>query len=145
MNMSTNLKKFEELDEAFNRRDWLTYDRGFAGDFVGRNTRFGDTKARQAHLDHARAFCATFGDAHVHNAPYVSAVADGEWTCTVARFTGTMDGPFSSGSGKLIPPTGKSFDILLANFARWKQGTIVEEIEFLDENEILRQAGIAEA
>jgi hypothetical protein len=38
-------------------------------------------------------------------------IAQGEWTCTVADFTGTMRGPMKGSDGKLIAPTNKRFHI----------------------------------
>ena len=46
--------------------------------------------------------------------------ASGDWTCSIARFTGTMTGPMKGPDGKDIPPTAKSFDW---SSARWHAGT----------------------
>jgi len=137
-----NIQLFTSLDRAFNERNWIAYSDGFAENFKGWNTHTGDHKDKKAHMAHAKEFCEMFADCAVHNDPYVVAVSNGDWTCTVARFTGTMNGSYKKVSGTDIVPTGKPFDILLANFARWQDGKIVEEYEFLDQAEIFRQAGI---
>jgi hypothetical protein len=53
----------------------------------------------------------TFFDNHLINHPYKVEIAQGEWTCTVADFTGTMRGPMKGSDGKLIAPTNKKFHI----------------------------------
>lgn len=35
----------------------------------------------------------TFPDTKVHNRPYKTFFASADWTCSIARFTGTMKGP----------------------------------------------------
>jgi hypothetical protein len=37
--------------------------------------------------------------------------AQGDWTCSIAKFTGTMKGPMKGADGKLIPPTNKTFEV----------------------------------
>jgi hypothetical protein len=90
---ANNLDRFKAIDNAYNDRDWKAY-----GSLLGENFRGwtpGDAK-QQGKVEHVRAareFCATYADNRVHNAPYVVALSDGEWTCTIARLSGTMTGP----------------------------------------------------
>ena len=58
-------------------------------------------------------FMKTFPDQRLVNRPYRVFFASGDWTCSIARFTGTMKGPMMEADGKEIPPTGKSFDVEL--------------------------------
>jgi len=44
-------------------------------------------------------------------------------------FTGKMIGP----DGKVVPPTGKSFEVDYTTVARWQQGRMVEEWVFWDQ------------
>ena len=56
----------------------------------------------------------------VHNRPYKTFFASGDWTCSIARFTGTMKGATIGPGGKEIPPTGKSFEVDFCTVARWE-------------------------
>lgn len=57
-----------------------------------------------------------------------ASLAQGEWTCTVADFKETMNGPMTMPDGTVIQPTNKSFHIDFCTVARWnEQGQIVEE------------------
>ena len=69
-------------------------------------------------------------------------IAQGDWTCSVARFTGTMTGPMKGADGKEIPPTNKSFEVEFCTVAHWKDGEIVEEKLFYDLVGLMKQIGI---
>lgn len=63
------------------------------------------------------------------------------WTCSIARFTGTMKGPMVL-ADKTIPPTGKSFEVDFCTVARWHDGQIVEENLFYDVVGMMKQIGV---
>lgn len=74
-----------------------------------------------------------FPDNHVGNRPYRVFFASGDWTCSVARFTGTMKGPMVDAGGTHVPPTGESFEVDFCTVARWNEvGEIIEENLFYD-------------
>jgi hypothetical protein len=85
----------------------------------------------------------TFPDNHLINHPYKVEIAQGEWTCTVADFRGTMTGPMTMAGGTVIQPTNKSFHVDFCTVARWnEQGQIVEENLFYDLMGMLKQIGL---
>jgi len=132
--MTSNLDKFKAIDDAYNSRDWVAYNALLDGTFCC--WMMGDAKPQNKaqHVQAAKDFCKVSADNHVHNSPYVVAFADGDWTCTIARFTGSMTGPMES-----VQPTHRSFETTFATISRWVGGKIVEEYEFLDSSAILRQ------
>jgi SnoaL-like polyketide cyclase len=87
-------------------------------------------------------FSKRFPDNHLINHPYKVEIAQGEWTCTVADFAGTMRGPMKGSDGKLIAPTNKKFHIEFCTVAHWKNGEIVEEKLFYDLVGLLKQIGV---
>jgi len=44
--------------------------------------------------------------------------------------------------GRIIPPTGKTFELEFCTVARWKDGEIVEEKLFYDQIGLLKQIGV---
>ena len=84
----------------------------------------------------------TFPDNKVHNRPYKTFFASGDWTCSIARFTGTMKGPMIGPGGTEIPPTGKTFEVDFCTVARWENGEIVEENLFYDVVGLMSQIGV---
>jgi hypothetical protein len=59
----------------------------------------------EAHAAESIAFWKTFPDQRLDNRPYRMFFASGDWTCSIARFRGTMKGPMVV-SGREIPPIG---------------------------------------
>lgn len=57
---------------------------------------------------------------------------------------GTFSQPMTTADGTIIPPTGKSFRIMMATIGRWKNGVMAEEWLFLDNQTFMRQIGLAE-
>src|SRR5919204_4092273 len=69
------------------------------------------TRGMDDHRAEALEFFKTFPDQHLDNRPYKTLFGSGDWTCSIAHFTGTMKGPMQGPDGKEIPPTGKSFEV----------------------------------
>jgi SnoaL-like polyketide cyclase len=84
-----------------------------------------------------------FPDNHVANDPYKVLFGQGEWTCSIAIFTGTHLGPMKGAEGKTIPPTNKKFQVEFCTVAHWTNRQIVEENLFYDQIGMMRQLGLA--
>ncbi len=101
------------------------------------------TQGVNAHAQEAIAFFEMFPDQHLINNPYKIMLAQGERTCTVADFTGTMKAPMTMPDGTVVQPTGKSFHIDFCTVARWnEQRQIVEENLVYDLMGMLKQIGV---
>ncbi len=72
-------------------------------------------------------FWTAFPDQHLDNRPYRIFLASGDYTCSVAHFSGTMTGPLKTWAGDEMQPTGKSFAVDFYTVAQWDDGQIVEE------------------
>lgn len=62
------------------------------------------TRGRHNHDSEAVEFFKIFLDNHLVNNPYKILFGQGDYTCSVAEFTGTMKGPMKGADGKMIPP-----------------------------------------
>lgn len=137
--MTSNLDRFKAIDDAYNARDWNAYsallDDGFRGWMQGKAR----PEGKPEHVSAAKQFCVVSADNRVHNESYIVALHDGDWTCTIARFTGTLTSALRTEEGKTVEPDGQEFDTTLAVMARWISGKIVEEYEFFNDAVILRQ------
>jgi predicted ester cyclase len=87
----------------------------------------------------AEYFFRSFPDNHIENDPYKVLIAQGDWTCSVAEFTGTHEGILIDPDGKSIPATNKKFKVDFCTVARWKDKKIVEENLFYDLVGMMRQ------
>ncbi len=138
-----NMELMQTLDDAWNAQDLDTFTQRHKPDVVVRWPGQPPTHGIDNHRAEAIGFFKTFPDQHLGNRPYRVFFASGDWTCSIARFTGTMKGPMQGPDGKEIPPTGKSFDVDFFTVARWDNGQIVEENLFYDLVTFMRQIGLS--
>jgi len=139
-----NLELMRTLDDSWNAQDWDTFEKRHSKDTtVFWPGQAEPTRGRDNHKAESIKFFKTFPDNHLINHPYKVEIAQGEWTCTVADFRGTMTGPMTMADGMVIQPTNKSFHVDFCTVARWnEQGQIVEENLFYDLMGMLKQIGL---
>ncbi|MEV0587462.1 ester cyclase [Nonomuraea sp. NPDC050310] len=140
--MSTPSELMQLVDDAWNAQDWATFARYHADDVVVRLPGQPPSHGVEHHEADARRVFATFPDNQVSNRPYRVLLAEGDWTCSIARFSGTMTEPMRLPDGTVLPPTGKSFEVDFCTVARWADGRIVEENLFYDRDAMMRQLGL---
>ena len=88
-----NLELMRTLDDSWNAQDWDTFEKRHSKDTtVFWPGQAEPTRGRDNHKAESIEFFKTFPDNHLINHPYKVEIAQGEWTCTVADFTGTMSG-----------------------------------------------------
>ncbi len=145
MSLEGNLKLMKTLDDAWNRQDWDTFNKRHAEAvevfWPGQSQ---PTRGRPNHKNEAVDFFKTFPDNHIENDPYKILFGQGDWTCSVANFTGTFKGSMNGFGGKIIEPTNKKFQIEFCTVAHWKNEEIVEEKLFYDLTGMMKQIGIME-
>lgn len=138
-----NKELMQTLDDAWNAQDLETFAKRHTDDVVVRWPGQPETHGVNAHRQEAIDFYKAFPDQRVENRPYKTLFASGDWTCSIAHFTGTMTGPMTGPDGREIPPTGKSFDVDFCTVARWNEnGQIVEENLFYDLVTFMKQIGL---
>ena len=143
MTADENMQLMQTLDDAWNAQDWDTFERRHKPDTLVRWPGQPPTHGVHNHRAESVQMFKTFPDNHVGNRPYKVFFASGDWTCSIARFTGTMKGAMQGPDGKEIPPTGKSFEVDFCTVARWDKGQIVEENLFYDLVGMMRQIGLS--
>ncbi len=142
MSGEDNLKRMKTLDDAWNSQNWEVFrERHSADTAVYWPGQPEPTRGRDAHQAESAAFFKAFEN-RLENDPYKVMIASGDWTATVANWSGRMIGPFLGPDGKMRPSTGKSFRLEFCTVARWKDGEIVEEKLFYDQVGFLRQVGL---
>jgi hypothetical protein len=139
-----NLELMRTLDDSWNSQDWKVFRKRHAEDTLvywpGQPT---PTMGRDNHEAEAKEFFKTFPDNHLINNPYKIMFGQGDMTCTIADFSGTMKGPMKTAAGKVIQPTNKSFQVEFCTVAHWsKDGEILEERLFYDLVGLLKQLGL---
>ena len=140
-----NMELMQTLDDAWNAQDLEIFQERHKPDVIVRWPGQPEpTVGLEDHTAESIAFWKTFPDQKLDNRPYRVFLADGDWTCSIARFRGTMTGPMQGPDGTEIPPTGKSFDVDFYTIANWDDGQIVEENLMYDLVTFLKQIGLSE-
>jgi predicted ester cyclase len=139
-----NKELMQTLDDAWNAQDLETFAQRHKPDTIVRWPGQPPTHGIDAHRQEALDFFRAFPDQHLDNRPYKVLISEGDWTCSVARFTGTMTGPMEAPDGSEIPPTGRSFDVDFYTIALWNDGQIVEENLMYDLVTFMKQIGLSE-
>lgn len=135
------------LDDAWNAGPgstlWETFRKRHTGDVAVYWPGGGPpTRGRHNHDLEAVEFFKTFPDNHLINRPYKILIGDGNHTCSVAEFSGTMKGPMKMGD-KVVPPTNKKFTLEFCTVATWNEkGEITEERLNYDLVGLLKQIGL---
>ena len=142
MSSETNMKLMKTLDDAWNAQDWKTFSQRHTDDVIVRWPGRAPTRGIRAHRKEGEIFFRAFPDNHVVNYPYKVFFAQGDWTCSVAEFTGTHKGLMIGLDGKSIRPTNKKFKVDFCTVAHWKDRRIVEENLFYDLVGMMTQLGL---
>jgi SnoaL-like polyketide cyclase len=137
------MRLMQTLDDAWNSQNWEVFRKRHSENtavyWPGQPE---PTRGRSNHEAEAKEFFKTFADNHLVNNPYKILFAQGDYTCSVADFTGTMKGPMKMADGKIIPPTSKKFHVEFCTVATWKNNEITEERLFYDQVGLMRQIGL---
>jgi len=123
-----NTELMQTLDDAWNAQDVDVFRARHKPDVIVRwPGQPNPTVGIEDHTAESIAFWKMSPDQHLDNRPYKVFFASGNWTCSIARFKGTMTGPMKGADGTEIAPTGKSFDVDFYTIAKWDNEQIVEE------------------
>src|SRR6185437_6605009 len=92
MDSAKNLQNMKKLDDSWNAQDLESFRKYHAKDCIVRWPNQPPTDGIDAHEQEAIAFFKMFPDQNMINNQYKIMRGQGECTCTVADFTGTMMG-----------------------------------------------------
>jgi ketosteroid isomerase-like protein len=139
-----NTELMQTLDDAWNAQDVDVFRARHKPDVIVRwPGQPNPTVGIEDHTAESIAFWKMSPDQHLENRPYKVFFASGDWTCSIARFKGTMTGPMQGAGGTEIPPTGKAFDVDFYTIAKWDDGQIVEENLMYDLVTFMQQLGLS--
>jgi ketosteroid isomerase-like protein len=130
-------------DDAFNARDFAAVDAVHHPNMVAFIT--GNAQpiyGREAHAAAMQQMLRIFPDMHV-NTPYPIQFGSGDWITVVTRATGTFTGQMKLPDGKVIAPTGKTFDVEFGQTVKWEGDQLIEISAFWDAALQARQIGLA--
>ena len=138
---ASHLKTFDELDfDVFSNQKWDRLKESHAKDIkvfwpdghvaIGIDTHIEDLKKLFVHAP----------DTRIKEHPIK--FGSGNYTLVTGVFEGTFTKPMPIGNGKFIQPTGKAFKMPMATVGIWKDGVMIEEHLFWDNQTYAKQIGL---
>lgn len=137
------LTRFDSLDYVFySNQDWKNFNISHA-DNIKVIYPDGATTVGLApqHIDMLTPMFVFAPDTKIKNHPV--RFGNGDWTCVIGEMEGTFSQPMPIGNGKTIPPTNKKFKLAMSTIGHWKDGKMIEEYLFWDNQAFMKQIGLA--
>lgn len=141
--LAKNLATFDTLDyTVFSNAQWVRLHESHSKD-VKVNWPDGHfTVGIEKHIQDLAAMFVYAPDTRIKQHPVRFGNSTGEWTAVTGVFEGTFTRPMPIGNGKFIQPTGKAFNMPMCTIGHWKNGVMIEEYLFWDNQTYMNQIGL---
>lgn len=138
------LRRFDSLDfQFYSNQKWdsfaISHDANIKVYYPDGTT---TTGLNPQHIDMLTQMFAFAPDTKIKSHPVK--FGSGDWTCVIGEMEGTFSKPMPAGNGKTIPPTGKKFKLSMCTVGHWKDGKMIEEYLFWDNQAFMKQIGLAQ-
>jgi hypothetical protein len=139
--VQANLATFDDLDfNVFSNQKWDQLPRSHARDILVHWPDGHTTRGIEKHIEDLKVMFVYAPDTRIKVHPVK--FGSGEWTSVIGEMEGTFTKPMPAGGGKTIAPTGKTFKLPMCTVGRWKNGVMVEEYLFWDNQTYMKQLGL---
>jgi hypothetical protein len=141
--LEKHLITFDTLDFViFTRQEWVRFHESHSNDIIVNWPDGHHTNGLAKHIEDMIAMFVYAPDTRIKVHPIRFGNSTGEWTCVTGVMEGTFSKPMPIGNGKFIQPTGKSFKIPMCTVGHWKDGLMIEESLFWDNQTYMKQMGL---
>jgi len=139
--ISKNLQTFDTLDfTVFSNQQWVRLHESHAKDIKVNWPDGHFTLGIDRHIADLKAMFVYAPDTKIKIHPI--RFGSGNMTCVTGVMTGSFTVPMPIGEGKFIQPTGKSFSLPMCTVGIWKNGVMIEEYLFWDNQTYMNQLGL---
>ncbi len=139
--VAANLANFDDLDyNVFTGQKWGELHRSHSTDITVHWPDGHSTKGIEKHIEDLKAMFVWAPDTRIFEHPVK--VGQGDWTAVIGYMEGTFSQPMPTGDGQTIQPTGKPYKIRMCTVGHWKNGVMIEEYLFWDNQEFMKQIGL---
>jgi SnoaL-like polyketide cyclase len=129
-------------DDLFNARNWRALDAVHGPDMIAYIPGSAEPiYGREAHGAAMQQLVRMFPDIRVHT-PYPIQFGGDDWITVVTNATGTFAGEMTLPDGTVVPPTGKAFDLELAQTSKWEGDQLIVISAFFDTALQAKQLGL---
>lgn len=138
------LARFDSLDfDFYSNQDWknfsISHDKNIRVYYPDGSVTVG---LEPDHIDMLTPMFVFAPDTKIKEHPV--RFGSGDWTAVIGEMEGTFSQPMPIGDEKFIQPTGKSFKLSMATIGHWKDGKMIEEYLFWDNQSFMKQIGLAD-
>jgi hypothetical protein len=139
--IASHLKTFDTLDyEVFSNQQWHRFKESHAQNIKVFWPDGHVTEGLDVHLEDMKKLFVHAPDTRIKEHPIK--FGSGNYTLVTGVFEGTFTKPMPIGNGKFIQPTGKAFKMPMATVGIWKDGVMIEEHLFWDNQTYAKQIGL---
>ena len=139
--IAKNLVTFDTLDfTVFSNQEWTRLHESHAENIKVNWPDGHFTKGIERHIADLKAMFIYAPNTCIKQHPL--RFGSGNMTCVTGVMTGTFSAPMPIGVGKFIQPTGKSFLLPMCTVGIWKDGVMIEEYLFWDNQSYMNQIGL---
>jgi SnoaL-like polyketide cyclase len=136
-----HLKTFDELDfDVFSNQKWDSLKLSHAKDIKVFWPDGHVAEGIETHIEDLKKLFVHAPDTRIKEHPIK--FGSGNYTLVTGVFEGTFTKPMPIGNGKFIQPTGKAFKMPMATVGIWKDGVMIEEHLFWDNQTYATQIGL---
>ena len=140
-NTAKNLLTFDTLDfTIFSNQEWERFHESHSNDIIVNWPDGHHTNGLEKHIEDMKAMFIYAPNTNIKIHPI--RFGSDNMTCVTGVMTGTFTMPMPIAGGKFIQPTGKSFSIPMCTVGIWKDGVMIEESLFWDNQTYMCQLGI---
>ena len=139
---NNHLVKFDALDfDVYTHQKWDRFRESHAADILVHYPDGHTSKGLEKHIEELKPMFVFAPDTRIEVHPVK--IASGEWTSVIGVIQGTFTQPMPMPDGKAMPPTGKKFKFQMCTVGHWIHGVMDEEYLFWDNQEFMKQVGLA--
>lgn len=139
--VAAHLTKFDTLDfTIFSNQEWVRFHESHGKDIKVNWPDGHFTTGLEKHIEDLKAMFVYAPNTQIKEHPI--RFGSGNFTAVTGIMTGTFSKPMPIGDGKFIQPTGKSFSLPMCTIGIWKDGVMVEESLFWDNQTYMNQLGL---
>ena len=142
--LNKNLQTFDTLDyTVFSNQEWIRLHESHSHDIKVNWPDGHFTIGIDKHIECNSRRCSFMRlTPGLSSIPSASETPPGNRTCVTGVFEGTFTKPMPIGKGKFIQPTGKAFKMPMCTVGHWKDGLMIEESLFWDNQTYMNQIGL---
>lgn len=141
--VNAHIATFDTLDfDVYTHQKWDRMKESHAQDILVHYPDGHTSKGLDKHIEELKPMFVFAPDTRIKVHPVK--FGSGEWTSVIGEMEGTFTKPMPTADGKTIQPTDKPFKLVMCTVGRWKDGIMVEEYLFWDNQAFMKQIGLAQ-